>query len=102
MGHPNGRPGAQSYRWTDRCSTPSGIHTVVVFNPREETVMNRDQVKGRMKEAMGKVQQKAGKATGSVKEQAKGLGKEIAGKVQKNVGDARNDAENNRVDDRDD
>jgi uncharacterized protein YjbJ (UPF0337 family) len=64
--------------------------------------MNRDQVKGRMKEAMGKVQQKAGKATGSLKQQAKGLGKEVAGKVQKNVGDARNDAENNRIDDRDD
>lgn len=29
--------------------------------------MNRDQTKGRMKEAAGKVQQKAGKATGSTR-----------------------------------
>ncbi len=53
--------------------------------------MNRDQVKGRMKEAMGKVEEKAGKATGDMSTQAKGLGKEAVGKVQKNVGDARDD-----------
>lgn len=53
--------------------------------------MNRDQVKGRLKEAAGKVQQEAGKATGSLKTQAKGLLKEAEGKVQKNVGDAVND-----------
>ena len=58
--------------------------------------MNRDQVKGRMKEAAGKVQQKAGKATGSIKTQAKGLAKSVEGKVQKNVGDTRDDAEKNR------
>jgi uncharacterized protein YjbJ (UPF0337 family) len=69
----------------------------VVFPPTiEERVMNKDQMKGRMKEAAGKVEQKAGKATGSIKTQAKGLGKEAAGKVQKNVGDARNDVENQR------
>jgi uncharacterized protein YjbJ (UPF0337 family) len=55
--------------------------------------MNKDQAKGRMKEAIGKVQEKAGKATGSVTQQAKGLGKQIVGKVQKTVGDARNEAE---------
>jgi uncharacterized protein YjbJ (UPF0337 family) len=58
--------------------------------------MNRDQVKGRMKDATGKIQQKAGKATGSVKTQAKGLAKSVEGKVQKTVGDARDDAEKNR------
>ena len=58
--------------------------------------MNRDQVKGRMKEAGGKIQQKAGKAAGSLSQQAKGLAKQGAGKVQKNVGDARNDAEKDR------
>ena len=55
--------------------------------------MNRDQAKGRMKEAVGKVEQKAGKAVGSTKHQAKGLAKQAAGKVQKTVGDARNSAE---------
>ena len=59
--------------------------------------MNRDQVKGRMKEAGGKIQQKAGKATGSVKQQAKGLANQAEGKLQKNVGDARNDGEKGRA-----
>jgi uncharacterized protein YjbJ (UPF0337 family) len=58
--------------------------------------MNRDQVKGRVKEATGKVQKEVGKATGSVSQQAKGLAKEAVGKVQKNVGDARDDAEKGR------
>ena len=58
--------------------------------------MNRDQVKGRAKEAAGKIQQKAGKAAGSIKQQAKGLARQGAGKVQKSVGDARNDAEKGR------
>ena len=58
--------------------------------------MNRDQVKGRMKEAAGKAQLKAGKAAGSLKHQAKGLAKQVEGKVQKNVGDARDDAEKGR------
>ena len=59
--------------------------------------MNRDQVKGRMKEAGGKIQQKAGKASGSLKQQAKGLMKQGAGKLQKNAGDARNADEKGRI-----
>jgi len=58
--------------------------------------MNRDQVKGRMKEATGKIQEKVGKATGSLTQQAKGLAKQVTGKVQKNVGDARDDAKKGR------
>lgn len=59
--------------------------------------MNRDQVKGRMKEAGGKVQQKAGKAIGSPKQELKGAAKQVAGKVQKTAGDARDDVENGRA-----
>jgi uncharacterized protein YjbJ (UPF0337 family) len=58
--------------------------------------VNRDQVKGRMKDAGGKVQQKAGKASGSIKQQAKGLAKQAEGKLQRNAGDARNNAEKGR------
>lgn len=58
--------------------------------------MNRDQVKGRMKEAGGKMQQKAGKASGSLKHQAKGLMKQASGKLQKNAGDARDNSEKGR------
>ena len=59
--------------------------------------MNRDQVKGRMKEAGGTIQQKAGKATGNRSQQAKGLLKRGEGKLQKAAGDSRNDAEKGRV-----
>ena len=59
--------------------------------------MNRDQVKGRMKEASGTIEQKAGKATGNRSAEAKGLLKRGVGKVQKAVGDARNDADKGRV-----
>ena len=55
--------------------------------------MNRDQIKGRGKEAAGKVQQQAGKLMGSPKQRVKGLAKEAVGKVQKTLGDARQDVE---------
>lgn len=55
--------------------------------------MNRDQVKGRVKEGAGKVQEEVGKATGNLSQQAKGLLKQGEGKVQKTVGDVRNDVE---------
>lgn len=51
--------------------------------------MNTDQVKGTVKNAAGKAQQKAGAAIGSEKQQAKGLGKQIEGKAQKTLGDAK-------------
>ena len=54
--------------------------------------MNRDQVKGRAKDAAGKIQLEAGKATGNLTQQAKGLAKQAVGKVQKTAGDAREDA----------
>jgi uncharacterized protein YjbJ (UPF0337 family) len=51
--------------------------------------MNKDQVKGATKEAVGKVQQEAGKLVHSKEQQAKGLEKQVAGKVQKTYGDAK-------------
>jgi uncharacterized protein YjbJ (UPF0337 family) len=59
--------------------------------------MNRDQVKGRMKEAGGTIQQKAGKATGNRSAQAKGMLKRGVGKLQKSAGDSREDAEKGRM-----
>jgi len=53
--------------------------------------MNRDQIKGRMKDVGGKIQEKAGKATGNRSQQAKGLLNQGVGKVQKTVGDAANE-----------
>lgn len=49
--------------------------------------MNKDQVKGALKDAAGKVQQKTGKFIGSSEQQAKGITKQVEGKTQKAVGD---------------
>jgi uncharacterized protein YjbJ (UPF0337 family) len=49
--------------------------------------VNKDQVKGGMKDIAGKAQEKAGELTGSKEQQAKGLLKQGEGKVQKKVGD---------------
>lgn len=51
--------------------------------------MNEDQVKGTAKNIGGKVQEAAGKVTGSVATEAEGRGKQIEGKTQRAVGDAK-------------
>jgi uncharacterized protein YjbJ (UPF0337 family) len=58
--------------------------------------MNKDQVKGHMKDWAGKAQQKLGKLTGSKEQQAKGVMKQAEGKVQKGVGDVKNIAGNSK------
>ena len=51
--------------------------------------MNKDQVKGKIKEAAGEVQQRTGRALGDSEQEAKGGGREVEGKVQKKVGDVK-------------
>ena len=51
--------------------------------------MNTDQIKGALKDAAGKVQQKTGELIDSPEQQAKGLVKQAEGTTQKNVGDAK-------------
>jgi uncharacterized protein YjbJ (UPF0337 family) len=51
--------------------------------------MNKDQVKGAIKDAAGKVQEKAGEAVGSTEQQDKGLVNQAEGKVQKAYGDVK-------------
>ena len=51
--------------------------------------MNKDQVKGAIKDAAGKVQEKAGEIVGSQKQQVKGLAKQVEGTAQKKVGDVK-------------
>ncbi|MEO8409776.1 MAG: CsbD family protein [Propionivibrio sp.] len=48
--------------------------------------MNKDQVKGELKDLGGKIQEEAGKLTGSTEQQAKGLEKQIKGKTQHQIG----------------
>ena len=51
--------------------------------------MNKNQVKGALKDIAGKVQEEAGKPVGNKKQQVKGLGKQISGKAEKTYGDAK-------------
>jgi uncharacterized protein YjbJ (UPF0337 family) len=62
--------------------------------------MNTNQVKGAVKDAAGKVQEKVGEVVGSTNQQVKGAAKQVAGKAQKAVGDvqeATKDANKGRV-----
>lgn len=52
--------------------------------------MNKDQVKGRMDQAIGKTKEVAGDATDNSKLQAKGVAQQAKGKSQANYGDAKN------------
>jgi uncharacterized protein YjbJ (UPF0337 family) len=52
--------------------------------------MNKDQLKGHMKDLAGRAQRKIGELTGSKEQQAKGIMKQAEGKVQKGVGDVKN------------
>jgi uncharacterized protein YjbJ (UPF0337 family) len=58
--------------------------------------MNKNQVKGGMKEAAGKVQKEFGKAVDSPKHTIEGGMKELGGKTQKTVGDMQEDARKKR------
>ena len=51
--------------------------------------MNKDQVKGVVKEAAGKVQEKTGAVIGSSDLRTKGLVNEMEGKAQKIAGDVK-------------
>ena len=51
--------------------------------------MNTDQVKGVLKDAVGKVQEKAGELIDSPEQQAKGIAKQVEGQTQKAVGDVK-------------
>ncbi len=49
--------------------------------------MNKDQIKGTLKDVAGKAQEKTGQLTGNREQQLKGIGRQVAGKAQKAVGD---------------
>jgi uncharacterized protein YjbJ (UPF0337 family) len=51
--------------------------------------MNKNQVKGAVKNVAGKVQEEAGKLVGSKEQQAKGINKQISGKAERVYGDVK-------------
>lgn len=60
--------------------------------------MNKDQVAGSVKDALGNLQQQTGKLVGSKDQQSKGLEKRVEGKLQKGFGDAK-EAAKDTIDD---
>ncbi len=54
-------------------------------------VMNKDQVKGRVKEAEGEIEEVAGKMVGNKRMENKGKVNKILGKVQGEYGDLKDD-----------
>ena len=55
------------------------------------STMNKDQVKGRVKEAEGKVKEVAGKLVGNESLEAKGKTEKTLGKAQAKFGDVKKD-----------
>ena len=51
--------------------------------------MNKDEIKGAVKDVAGKAQREVGKLTGSDKQQVKGAMNQAEGKIQKGVGHAK-------------
>lgn len=57
-------------------------------------MINKNQVKGTLKDAAGKVQEEAGKLIGNPSQEAKGLKKQVEGKAEKALGDVKEVARN--------
>ena len=59
--------------------------------------MNKDQMKGAMKDMAGRVQRKMGQASDSPKQTLKGAARQAEGKVQKAAGNMREDQKKGRM-----
>ena len=58
--------------------------------------MNKDQVRGGLKQATGKAMVIAGRITGNTKTKAEGYVQQVTGKIQKIYGDAKNEVKKSR------
>lgn len=60
--------------------------------------INKDQVKGRVKEAAGKIQEAAGKAVGNMTQEAKGRINKTLGVAQAKFGDLKEHMKDSQMD----
>jgi uncharacterized protein YjbJ (UPF0337 family) len=69
------------------------IHRVVIrprlITIRKESIMNKDQVEGKLQDIGGKIQEEAGKLVGNTEQEAKGLKNQVEGKTQEKFGDVK-------------
>lgn len=64
---------------------------VIVNHHYQESIMNKDQVKGGAEQAKGKTKEVAGKAVGNKELEQEGKLENTGGKVQKGYGDVKED-----------
>jgi uncharacterized protein YjbJ (UPF0337 family) len=77
---------AHGERWI-----PTTALRIFVNSRYQESIMNKDQVKGRTEQAKGKVKEVAGKAVGNKELERKGKIENTKGKVQAEYGDVKED-----------
>ena len=70
---------------------PSTPLPTLVNSHYQENIMNKDQLKGRIEEAKGKVKEVAGKLTRNKSLERKGKIQNVAGKAQAGYGDLKDD-----------
>jgi uncharacterized protein YjbJ (UPF0337 family) len=100
----NFRPGSPYFSHTFHCTLAHRIFIHISSSlfrlrglPADQVkgkIMNKNQVKGVVKEIAGKVQEEAGKLVGNNEQQAKGLSKQIIGQAEKVYGDAKEAVKN--------
>ena len=64
------------------------VATVSSLTIEGNTMINKNQVQGTLKDAAGKIQKEAGKLMNNPKQEAQGMQKQSEGKAQKAMGDA--------------
>ena len=87
MNHCGGTNGAAAIQnLSTACRSLTGVR-----HEEEAMSMNRDQVKGRLKEAKGKIKEAAGKLVGNEKLEQKGKAQKVLGEAQAKFGDVKKD-----------
>jgi uncharacterized protein YjbJ (UPF0337 family) len=56
---------------------------------QRNSIMNKNQIKGSVKDLAGKVQEEAGKLVGNKEQEAKGIHNQVTGKAEVRLGDAK-------------
>jgi uncharacterized protein YjbJ (UPF0337 family) len=74
----------------ERQETIRRIHSLMLWR---STLMNNDQVSGKLDEVKGKVKEEWGKATGDTSTQIGGLKDQVKGNLKQTYGDAKEEAQ---------
>jgi uncharacterized protein YjbJ (UPF0337 family) len=89
----HGRSLLTASRWACEADLQFEARTSHPLTTKEHT-MNKDQIKGTVKDITGKVQEAAGKTMNNKEMQLKGLQKQVVGSAEKAIGDAKQDVKN--------